>query len=68
MVPTIPQRKQPWPLGKHWYRQRNEVTRLFRRIKAYRRVFTRYDKLDGTLAAFATLALMASICANVDRI
>ena len=27
-------------------RRRNEVERLFRRLKGYRRVFTRYDKLD----------------------
>ena len=29
------------------YKRRNEVERLFRRLKGYRRVFTRYDKLDG---------------------
>ena len=29
------------------YRRRNEVERLFRRLKAFRRVFTRFDKLDA---------------------
>lgn len=38
VVPAHPLRKLPWPLGKQRYRQRNEVERLFRRIKTYRRV------------------------------
>ncbi|MGL4190874.1 MAG: IS5-like element ISCARN85 family transposase, partial [Sphaerotilus sulfidivorans] len=33
--------------------------RLFRRLKAWRRVFTRYDKLDVMFAAFITVALVA---------
>ena len=32
--------------------QRNEVERLFRRIKAYRRVFTCHDTLDAMHATF----------------
>lgn len=58
VVPANPQRRQPWALDKRWYRQRNEVERLFRRIKAYRRVFTRYDKLDVMFAAFVSIALI----------
>jgi transposase len=58
VVPAHPQRKQPWLLDKDLYRQRNEVERLFRRIKAYRRVFTRYDKLDMMFAAFVSMALI----------
>lgn len=58
VVPAHPQRKNPWLLDKHRYRQRNEVERLFRRIKAYRRVFTRYDKLDVMYATFVSLALI----------
>ncbi len=40
VVPPNPQRKQPWALDKLRYRRRNEVERLFRRLKAWRRVFT----------------------------
>ena len=58
VVPPHPKRKNPWPLDKHRYRQRNEVERLFRRLKAYRRVFTRYDKLDAMYAAFVSIALI----------
>ena len=59
VVPPNPQRKQPWSLDKERYRRRNEVERLFRRIKAWRRVFTRYDKLDVMFAAFITMAPVA---------
>ena len=58
VVPAHPQRKRPWQLDKQRYRQRNEVERLFRRIKAYRRVFTRYDKLDVMYATFVSMALI----------
>lgn len=57
VVPAHPLRKKPWQLDKQRYRQRNEVERLFRRIKAYRRVFTRYDKLDVVYATFVSLAM-----------
>lgn len=63
-VPVVPpsrQRRQPWPLDKLLYRRRNEVERLFRRLKAWRRVFTRYDKNDVMFAAFITSALIAEL-------
>ena len=59
VVPPNPQRRKPWDYDKHLYRQRNRVERLFRRIKAWRRVFTPYDKLDEMFAAFITVALIA---------
>jgi len=66
VVPPNPQRRQPWPLDKALYRRRNEVERLFRRVKAWRRVFTRYDKTDVMFAAFITVAFIAEAlrCVN----
>ena len=32
------------------------MERLFRRLKSFRRVFTRYDKLDRMYLGFVTLA------------
>jgi transposase len=40
------------------YTQRNEIERLFRKIKGFRRVATRYDKLDGMFATFIYFALI----------
>lgn len=59
VVPPNPKRLQPWNHDKQLYRRRNQVERLFRRLKAWRRVFTRYDKLDVMFAAFITVALIA---------
>ena len=59
--PTIPpktNRTNPWEYDRRLYKRRNEVERLFRRLKAYRRIFTRYDKPDIVFLAFITLALV----------
>jgi transposase len=40
------------------YKRRNEVERFFRRLKAFRRVFTRYDKLDVMYASFVNFAII----------
>ena len=53
-----PRCKRPWLLDKQRYLQRNEVKRLFQRIKAYRRLFTRDDKLDVMYATFVSMALI----------
>ena len=66
VVPPNPQRKQPWALDKALYRRRNEVERMFRRLKAWRRVFTRYDKTDIMFAAFITAALIAEALRSVN--
>ena len=57
MVPPRRDRKQPWDYDRQMYKRRNDVERLFRRNKAYRRVFTRYDKLDLMFLVFLTFAL-----------
>ncbi len=56
--PRIPNRVEPWRLKKAWYRRRNEVERLFRRLKGFRRLFSRFDKLDLVFIAFIYFALV----------
>lgn len=46
VVPPKSNRKNPWEYDKELYKNRNEVERFFLRIKRFRKVFTRYDKLD----------------------
>ena len=58
VVPPKSNRKNPWSYDTRLYKQRNQVERLFRRIKRYRRIFTRYDKLDVIFFAFIYLALI----------
>lgn len=58
IVPPKSNRKNPWSYDKQLYKQRNQVERLFRRIKRFRRIFTRYDKLDTIFLAFIYFALI----------
>ena len=54
-VPVVPpksNRLDPWEYDKAMYRKRNEVERLFRRLKGFRRVFSRFDKLDVMFTGF----------------
>lgn len=57
VVPPNPRRRQPWEYGLQLYRRRNQIERLFRRLKAWRRVVTLYAKLDLAFAAFIAEAL-----------
>ena len=61
VVPPKNNRCDPWQYDKDAYKKRNQVERLFRRIKRFRRVFTRYDKTDIMYTAFITLALMLDL-------
>lgn len=61
MEPVMPpkkSRKIPWEYDKELYKKRNEVERLFRRLKGYRRAFSRFDKLDVIFMGFIAFALI----------
>ena len=40
VVPPKKNRLKPWEYDKELYKRRNEVERLFRRLKGFRRIFT----------------------------
>ena len=58
VVPPKKNRKNPWEYDKERYKQRNEIERFFLRLKRFRRIFTRYDKLDVVFCSFIFLALI----------
>src|SRR5271156_1002304 len=61
MVPVVPpksNRIDPWRYDRALYRKRNEIERLFRRLKGYRRIFSRFEKLDCVFLAFLCFALI----------
>jgi transposase len=58
VVPPKKNRKDPWDYDKEIYKWRNEVERFFRRIKRFRRIFTRYDKLDIIFAGFLLFVMI----------
>ena len=58
IIPVVPpkaNRKMPWDYDKNIYKKRNEVERLFCRMKRFRRIATRYDKLDIIFLFYITL-------------
>ena len=47
VVPPNPQRLRPWDYDRALYRRRTtKLSGCFRRLKGYRRIFCRFDKLD----------------------
>jgi len=58
-IPNIPNRsnrKKKFRWKKAIYRQRNHVERFFNKLKQFRRIATRYDKLAETFMGFVVLA------------
>jgi len=47
-----------WEYDRAMYRHRNEIERLFRRLKGFRRIFSRFEKLDVMFLAFIHFALI----------
>ena len=44
------------PFDEHLYRERHRIENLFARLKSFRRIATRYEKLHSTFAAMVSLA------------
>jgi transposase len=61
MIPVVPpksNRHDPWEYDRELYKKRNEVERLFRRLKGFRRIFSRFEKLDVVFLAFINFVLI----------
>ena len=58
VVPPKSNRLDPWEYDRQLYKKRNEVERLFRRLKGFRRIFSKFEKLDVVLLAFLNFALI----------
>jgi len=59
IVPPPKTRLDPWEYDRQMYKRRNEVERLFRRLKGFRRIFSRFDKLDALFIGFISFSLIA---------
>ena len=61
LIPVVPPKanfEKPWMYNRNVYVYRNEIERLFHRMKNFRRISTRYDKLDLIYASFIFLGLV----------
>ena len=56
VIPPRANRTQSRTFDRHIYKSRNLVERFFCRIKHFRRIPTRYDKLDKRFEAFIAIA------------
>jgi transposase len=56
VIPSTASRKAPIRYDRRTYRERNLIERMFCRLKDFRRVATRYDKLARNFLAGAIIA------------
>lgn len=56
VIPPRSNRINPRAFDRHLYKDRNLVERFFNRIKQFRRIATRYDKLAQSFMSFVHLA------------
>ncbi len=59
MIPPQSNISEPWPVDWYLYKERHLIECFFQKIKWFRRVATRYDKLDASFLAFVYLAAIA---------
>jgi transposase len=56
VIPSHPSRRRKRPFNRRLYKRRHHVENFFQRLKRYRRVATRYDKLAATFFAMVCFA------------
>lgn len=56
VIPPMPQRRHQHYYDRILYKERNRIERFFDKLKQFRRVATRYDKLLANFMGFVTLA------------
>ena len=67
VVPPKSNRVNAWEYDRAMYKRRNEIERLFRRLKGFRRIFSRFEKLDVMFIAFINFALIVEALRSVNR-
>jgi putative transposase len=60
VIPNNPTRKRKHPFDRQAYRLRNVIERTFSRLKDWRRIATRYDKLARNFLAAVILASLVA--------
>jgi transposase len=56
VIPARARRKEPREYDTELYKERNLIERMFNKLKHFRRVATRYDKLDVAYLGFVLIA------------
>jgi transposase len=69
-VPVVPPKQNrvtAWECNRAMYLRRNEIERLFRRLKGCRRIFSRFEKLDVGSSLSSTSRSLSMGCDSVNR-
>jgi len=64
VIPSTTSRRSPIPYDQEAYRQRNRIERMWSRLKDFRRVATRYDKLARNYASAVHIAATVAYWLN----
>jgi len=56
VIPPKANRRESIPYNAELYKERNRVERFFCKLKEFRRIATRYDKLQSSFFAFVCIA------------
>ena len=59
VIPPQSNVSDPWPVDWCLYKERHLVECFFQKLKWFRRIATRYDKLDASFLAFVYIAAIA---------
>ena len=59
VIPPQSNIAEPWPIDWYLYKERHLIECFFQKIKWFRRIATRYDKLDTSFPAFVHPAAIA---------
>lgn len=59
VIPPQSNVSQPWPVDWWLHKERHLVECFFQKLKWFRRIATRFDKLDASFLAFVYLAAIA---------
>ena len=59
VIPPQSNVSEPWPVDWWLYKERHLVECFFQKLKWFRRIATRYDKLDASFLAFVYIAAIA---------
>ena len=59
VIPPQSNVSEPWPVDWWLYKERHLVECFFQKLKWFRRIATRYDKLDASFLAFIHIAAIA---------
>ncbi len=59
LIPPKRDRSRQRRYDRHLYKERNRIERFFSRLKQFRRVATRYDKLLANFMSFVKIAAIA---------